>query len=53
MKALSVTSTGEFGEHTMTHPIYECSYESDLILATLRGVLKAGHSIKSFEIVEA
>ena len=53
MKALSVTSIGEYGEHTISHPIYECSYESDLILATLQGVLKAGQTIKSFELVEA
>ena len=53
MKALSVTSIGEFGEHTINHPLYECGYESDLIIATLQGVIKAGHAIKSFELVEA
>ena len=52
MKAVNVTSIGEFGEHTINHPLYECSYESDLILATLQGVLKAGQTIKAFEIVE-
>ena len=51
-KALKVTSVGEYGEHTINHPIYDCGYESDLILATLQGVLKAGHTIKSFEVVE-
>lgn len=52
-KALKVTSVGEYGEHTMTHPIYECDYESALIIATLQGVLSAGQAIKSFELVEA
>ena len=51
-KALKVTSVGEFGEHTMNHPLYECDYESDLVIATLQGVIKAGHIIKSFEVVE-
>lgn len=53
MKALKVTSIGEFGEHTINHPLYECNYESDLIIATLQGVIKAGSAIKSFELVEA
>ena len=53
MKALSVTSIGEYGEHTISHPIYDCGYESDLIIATLQGVINAGHAIKSFELVEA
>ena len=52
MKALSVTSIGEFGEHTVNHPLYECAYESDLVLATLQGVMRAGHVIKAFEVVE-
>lgn len=51
-KALSVTSIGEFGEHTINHPLYECGYESDLIIATLQGVLNAGQTIKAFEVVE-
>lgn len=52
MKAVNVTSIGEFGEHTVTHPLYECAYESDLVLATLQGVMRAGHTIKAFEVVE-
>lgn len=51
-KFLSVTSVGEYGTHTIDHPLYECGYESDLIIATLRGVLNAGQTIKAFEIVE-
>ena len=53
MKSLKVTSIGEFGEHTVNHDLYECDYQDALILATLRGVLNAGHAIKSFELVEA
>ena len=52
MKALKVTSVGQHGEHTMDHPIWDCDYQDALILATLQGVLKAGQTIKSFELVE-
>lgn len=53
MQALKVTSIGVHGEHTVNHPIWECDYQDALILATLQGVLKAGQTIKSFELVEA
>ena len=52
-KALKVTSIGEYGgEHTMNHPLWDCDYQDAIIIATLRGVTNAGHTIKSFEIVE-
>ena len=53
MNALKVTSIGPFGEHTMNHPIDDPSMEAKLIVATLSGVINAGHAIKSFELVEA
>lgn len=52
MKNLKVTSVGEFGEQTVSHPIVMSEYEEMLIVAILRGVNNAGHAIKSFEIVE-
>lgn len=52
MQALSVTSIGEYGEHTLTHPLYESAPLDSLIVATLQGVMRAGHVIKAFEIVE-
>ena len=52
-KAISVTSIGEFGEHTITHPLWECDYQDKLVIATLQGIIRAGHVIKSFELVEA
>lgn len=53
MKALKVTSISEWGVQTVSHPISNSAPEEMLILATLQGVIKAGHAIKSFEIVEA
>lgn len=52
-KAIVVTSIGEYGEHTITHPLWECDYQDKLVIATLQGVLRAGQVIKSFELVEA
>ena len=52
-KAIVVTSIGEYGEHTITHDLWECDYQDKLVIATLQGVIKAGHAIKSFELVEA
>lgn len=52
MKSLKVTSIGQYGEQTVSHPIFESAPEEMIILATLRGVINAGHAIKSFEIVE-
>ena len=52
MQALKVTSIGSHGEHTMNHPLWDCDYQDAIIIATLRGVTNAGHTIKSFEIVE-
>lgn len=53
MKSLKVVSIGSNGEHTTLHPLWDCDYEDALIVATLRGVTNAGHTIKSFELVEA
>lgn len=53
MKSLKVVSIGSNGEHTTLHPLWDCDYEDALIIATLQGVIKAGHTIKSFELVEA
>lgn len=52
-KALRVTSIGDHGEHTMDHLIWDCDYQDMLIISVLRGVIHAGHTIKSFELVEA
>ena len=52
-KAISITSIGEFGEHTITHNLFECDYQDKLVIATLQGVIRAGHVIKSVELVEA
>lgn len=51
-KALKVTSVGEYGEHTISHPLWDCDYQDKLVIATLQGVMRAGHVIKAFEIVE-
>lgn len=51
-KALKVTSIASHGEQTVTHPLWECDYQDALVIATLQGVIKAGHTIKSFEVVE-
>lgn len=52
MKAVKVTSIGQFGEQTVSHPISDFPSEDAIILATLRGIINAGHAIKAFEIVE-
>ena len=52
MKAVKVTSEGLFGEQTVSHPLSEIGPEDSIVLATLRGIINAGHVIKSFEIVE-
>jgi len=52
MKSLKVVSVSAYGEHTMTHPLPELATESEMIVATLQGVLNAGSTIKSFELVE-
>ena len=52
MNSLKVTSVGPFGEHTMSHPLGDPDIEARLIVATLQGIINAGHAIKSFEIVE-
>lgn len=51
MKSLQVTSVSAYGEHTMTHPLPELATESEMIVATLQGVINAGSTIKSFEVV--
>jgi hypothetical protein len=53
MKSLQVTSVSAYGEHTMTHPLPELATESEMIVATLQGVINAGNTIKSFELVGA
>lgn len=53
MKALKVTSIHSHGEQTVSHPLGNYPSEEALIVAILRGVNNAGHSIKSFEIVWA
>lgn len=50
-KVLKVTSESVYGEHTMTHPLPDFATESEMIVATLQGVLNAGATIKSFEVV--
>ena len=50
---LSVTTITSHGEMTINHPLWECDYQDRLIIATLQGVINAGHAIKSFELVEA
>jgi|LakMenEpi03Aug12_release.lakeMendotaPanAssembly.Ray.scaffolds.fasta_scaffold3262530_1 hypothetical protein len=52
MNFLKVTSVGPFGEHTMSHRLGDSDIESRLIVATLQGIINAGHAIKSFELVE-
>jgi hypothetical protein len=52
MKSLQVTSVSEYGEHTLTHPLPELATESEMIVATLQGVINAGNTIKFFELVE-
>lgn len=51
MKSLQVTSVSVYGEHTMSHPLPELATESEMIVATLQGVLNAGSTIKSFMVV--
>lgn len=51
MKSLQVTSVSAYGEHTMTHPLPELATESEMIVATLQGVINAGNVIKSFMVV--
>ena len=51
MKSLKVTSVSVYGEHTITHPLPELATESEMIVATLQGVINAGSTIKSFEVV--
>lgn len=53
MKSLKVTSIGEFGEQSVSHPLPTSIPEDAAIVATISGVIKAGHMIKAFEIVEA
>ena len=52
MKSLKVTSVSAYGEHTMTHPLPELATESEMVVATLQGIVNAGSHIKSFDIVE-
>ena len=52
MNFLKVTSIGPYGEHTMSHRIDDRDIQDKLIIATLEGIINAGHSIKSFELVE-
>lgn len=51
MNSLKVTSVSAYGEHTMTHHLPELATESQMIVATLQGVINAGATIKSFEVV--
>lgn len=54
MKALKVISVSAQGwEMTINHPLVSTKNEERLIVATLQGVIQAGHAIKSFELVEA
>ena len=53
MKALKVTSVSPYGEHTINHTLPEFALESEMIIATLQGVINAGNTIKSFELVSA
>ena len=52
MNFLKVTSIGPYGEHTMSHRIDDRDIQDKLIIATLEGIINAGHAIKSFEVVE-
>ena len=52
MNFLKVTSIGPFGEHTMSHRLGVSDIQDKLIIATLQGIINAGHAIKSFELVE-
>jgi hypothetical protein len=52
MNFLKVTSVGPFGEHTMSHRLDSLDIQDKLIIATLEGIINAGHAIKSFEVVE-
>lgn len=51
MNSLRVTSVSAFGEHTMNHELPNLGTESQMIVATLQGVINAGATIKSFEVV--
>lgn len=53
MKALKVTSISPYGEHTLSHPMYESVPDEAMTVAILKGVIQAGSVIKAFEIVEA
>ena len=53
MKVIKVTSIGQYGEQTVSHPISDYPSQDAIILATLSDVINAGHAIKAFEIVEA
>ena len=53
MKAIKVTSITPYGEHTVDHPMSDIVPVDAMTVAILQGVIKAGHAIKSFEIVEA
>ena len=53
MKSLRVVSVSQYGESTIDHPIFDGVPEANLIVATLQGVIRAGSTIKSFELVEA
>ena len=50
MKALKVTSIGQHGEQTVSHPFSDTVPEDSMIVAILRGVNNAGHSIVSFSV---
>jgi hypothetical protein len=53
-KALKVVSISSFGNEGMiAHPIWDTMPEDTAIVAILSGVIMAGSTIKSFEIVEA
>ena len=52
MKSLRVTSVSPYGEMTIDHPMGDVLTEAEYIAATLKGVTKADHTIKSFEVVE-
>jgi hypothetical protein len=53
MKYLKVTSISEYGESTLSHSVGNSIPEEMYVLAILKGVINAGVSIKSFELVEA
>ena len=50
MKALKVTSIGQYGEQTVSHPLPSYISEDAAIVATLQGVINAGQSIVSFSV---